>query len=220
MPSRGLNRLLWTAILLLLGVLGFKARNNLETIFDRVGKLEIDSVTPAGTISMRWRGKIEAPMKSRIAEAFAQHRGEARTFVLALSSSGGSLTHGAQVVALLREIGETHHLETVVEAGGWCASMCVPVYLQGQRRLADAAARFMFHEVSYNEFWTNEKLAVPESATLSETDKLFRDYFAPAGVSEHWIRKVRTEMTGGRDIWKTGQELADAHAGIVQEIRN
>ena len=218
MPSRALNRLVWPALLLLIAVLALKTRDNFETLFEGVGKLD-ERVEPAsGTVYLRWRGKIEAPMESRIADAFERHRSESRTFVLSLSSSGGSLDQGASVMRLLRKIGETHKIETVVEAGSRCASMCVPVYLQGQRRTAAADARFMFHEVSFRVVLAKEDIAVPATATARATDKFFNDYFRPAGVTEAWIRQVRADMDGGNDIWKTARELVDDNAGIVQQV--
>ncbi len=218
MPSRTLNRLVWPALLVLILVLGFKTRDTFEVLFEGIGKLDVRPPAAEGTVYLRWRGKIDAPMESRIADAFARYRAESRTVVLSLSSSGGSLDHGAMVMRLLQKIGETHKLETVVEAGSRCASMCVPVYLQGQRRTAAASARFMFHEVSFREVLASEDLAVPATATAKATDRFFNAYFKPAGVPEAWIRQVRTDMTGGNDIWKTARELVDEDAGIVQQV--
>ena len=146
--------------------LGLKTRDNLESFFEGVGKLEVRDVSADGTVYLSWRGKIDAPMESRLAEAFEQHQAGARRFVLLLSSSGGSLSHGARVVQLLRKIGVTHGIETDVAAGSRCASMCVPVYLQGQRRTADATARFMFHEVSFREYLSKDEIAVPDRKSV------------------------------------------------------
>jgi hypothetical protein len=217
MPSRNLNRLLWAAVLIAIIVLGYKTRDNLELYFAGVGTLDVRAVPESDTVYLNWRGKIAAPMASRIAEAYERHQ-NASTFVLSLSSPGGSLGHGAEVVRLLRRISESHRLETVVEAGRRCASMCVPIYLQGERRRASEAARFMLHEVSFMEFSSKERLDVPESATTSATDRLFERYFIPAGVPVPWIKGVRAAMAGGKDVWKTGRQLADEDARIVQQV--
>jgi hypothetical protein len=124
------------------------------------------------------------------------------------------------VVRLLRKIAVTHELETIVESGRRCASMCVPVYLQGRRRRAAEEAYFMFHEVSFRETFSKDELDVPESAKGTATDQLFAKYFAPAGVPDSWIRNVRADMGGGKDIWKTARELVDENAGIVQEVKD
>ena len=220
MPSRTANRLMWAAVLLLIAGLALQTRDNLDLYFMGVGKLEVRVAPEVETVFLFWRGKIEAPMESRVAEAFERHKGAARKYILSLSSPGGSLDHGARVVRLLRKIGETHGIETVVEARRHCASMCVPVYLQGQRRTAAENAKFMFHEVSFRESFSSDELDVPEAAKGTATDQLFAKYFAPAGVPTDWIRKVRSDMTGGNDIWKTGRELIDENAGIVQDVTN
>ena len=218
MPSRNHNRALWGIVLLGLVILAFKTRDNLEAYFMGVGTL--DAVSTTGETSMlhlRWTGRIDAPMASRIAEAFEKHR-NVRGVALSLSSPGGDLDHGAEVIRVLRKIGATHTLETIVEAGSKCASMCVPIYLQGQRRTAAADASFMFHEVSFREHFSKSDLDVPEAAKGSATDQLFSKYFKAAGVPEAWILNVRTEMSGGHDVWKTASELLDENAGIVQQV--
>jgi hypothetical protein len=220
MPSPSINRLIWAAMLALLAVLAFKTRDNLDVFFDSVGKLEVRKDQDTQTVYLRWRGKIDAPMESRITDAFDVQKASSRRFVLVLSSPGGSLDHGAKVIRLLRKIEETHSVETVVEAGRTCASMCVPVYLAGQHRVAAETAKFMFHEVSFREYLAKQNSDVPDSAKASETDRFFRDYFTPVGVPEPWIQKVRADMTGHNDVWKTARELMDEGAGIVQKIRD
>ncbi len=218
MPSRSANRLIWAAVLILIAVLAVQTRDNLDAFYMGIGKLDVRAAPEEGTIYLRWRGQIEAPMESRISEAFERHKGEGHKFVLSLSSPGGSLDHGARVVRLLRKISAAYELETVVEPGRRCASMCVPVYLQGRRRRAAENANFMFHEVSFRESFSKDELEVPEAAKGTSTDQLFAKYFAPAGVPDSWIQKVRADMSGGNDIWKTARELIDEDAGIVQEL--
>jgi ATP-dependent protease ClpP protease subunit len=219
MPSGSLNRLIWGVMLVLLVVLAFKTQDHFAAYFATVGKLDVRAVPGEDTVYLRWRGKIEAPMASRIAEAFERHKAEAHTFILSLSSPGGSLDQGAEVVRLLRRIGEAHTLVTGVEAGAICASMCVPVYLQGQRRIAAADAEFMFHEVNFRDFFSKEAdRDIPESAIGAETDRLFDKYFEAAGVSQSWIRNVRADVAGGHEVWKTGRQLFDENSGVVQQI--
>lgn len=96
--------------------------------------------------------------------------------------------------------------------------MCVPVYLQGQSRRAAESARFMFHEVSFREQFAEKELDVPASAKQSATDRLFATYFTPVGVPDAWVAKVRADMAGGNDVWKTARELVDEDAAIVQQV--
>jgi ATP-dependent protease ClpP protease subunit len=216
--SRGVNRLIWAGLLGLLVVLAIHTRDHFESVFVGIGRLDVESGAEPGTVVLRWSGKIEAPMAARIEQAFERHRREAHTFVLALSSPGGSLDHGARVVQLLHRMAQSHTIETRVEARRRCASMCVPIYLQGQRRSAAETARFMFHEVSFSDFFSDEQVDVPDYAKASATDRLFERYFVPAGVPASWIRTVRSDMTGGRDVWKSAAQLVEERAGIVQDV--
>lgn len=213
-----MNRTLWLIAVVAMVYFGLQAREQIDAVFLGAGKLTV-SEGDNGAVVLRWRGKIEAPMEARLAEAYEAHKDKARMFVVSLSSPGGTLDQGGRVVRLLRRMGETHRIETLVEKRSLCASMCVPVYLQGQRRVADADARFMFHEVSFRESLSDDEIAVPEAAKGSATDQFFARYFAPAGVPDAWIAAVRSAMTGGHDIWKTGRELIEENAGIVQEVR-
>ena len=76
----------------------------------------------------------------------------------------------------------------------------------------------MFHEVSFREQFAEKDIDVPASAKQSATDRLFETYFTPAGVPDAWIRKVRADMSGGNDVWKTARELVDEDAAIVQDV--
>ncbi len=218
MPSRQLNRVLWVTVVVLIAFFALRSQDVIDLAMSGIGKLDVRDDPANGTLYLRWRGKIEAPMAQRIAEAIDKNAGSASTVVLSLSSPGGALDHGAEVIGLLRRIGERQRLETVVESRSVCASMCVPVYLQGEVRQAAASARFMFHEVSFRESLSEDEVSVPDRAIGRATDRFFAKYFAPAGVAPEWIAKVRQDMAGGRDIWKTARELAGENAGIVQKV--
>lgn len=57
-----------------------------------------------------------------------------------------------------------------------------------------------------------------KSAIGVETDRLFDKYFEAAGVPLSWISKVRADMAGGHEVWKTGRELFDENSGIVRQV--
>lgn len=217
MPSRQLNRLLWVTFAVLIVFFGLKARDRLTSYLDAVGTLEV--AEDGGIVRMKWTGEIEAPMAEKLAQVFARHGTDNAKFILALNSPGGSLDQGAEVMRLLRKIEATHQLDTVVEADDVCASMCVPVYLQGQRRTAAASAHFLFHEVSYFEVLADKKSEVPASATQSATDAFFAKYFTPAGLNPEWLQSVRKQIAGGHNIWKTARQLVDEKSGVVLDMR-
>lgn len=219
MPSQNFNRILWAVFAIAIAFFALRAQETIDALWMGVGKLDVRLAREEDALYLRWRGKIDAPMEAKIEEAIAANGSKARKVVLSLSSPGGSIDHGARVIRLLKRIGETHALETVVEKGRQCASMCVPIYLQGETRVAAADARFMFHEVSFSKEFSDDRIAVPEAATNRETDKLFGRYFESRGVPEAWIRDVRAAMAGGNDVWKTARELVEEKSGIVQNVR-
>lgn len=213
------NRLIWAGMIVLLVILGFKTRDHFASYFATVGQLDVRPLPDKGIVYLRWRGKIAAPMASRIAEAFEKHKGDGHKIILALSSPGGSVDQGAEVVRLLRRIRQTHLLVTSVEEGDICASMCVPVYLQGQQRIAAPDAEFMFHEVAYRDFFSNTRdRSVPASSIAAETNRFIDTYFEEAGVAAAWTRKMRAQIAGGNEVWETGRQLFEENSGIVQQL--
>jgi ATP-dependent protease ClpP protease subunit len=68
--------------------------------------------------------------------------------VLFLDSAGGQVEEGDRVIEILNEIKKGHQLITVVLHGKLCASMCIPIFLQGHDRLAARASLWIFHEAA------------------------------------------------------------------------
>jgi hypothetical protein len=100
-------------------------------------------------IVINWKGPVEPPMLKVFQDTFRKLDGDPRRIVLSLNSPGGSVQHGHQVIEELRRAGKMRPIDTMVEAGHMCGSMCVPLYLTGITRAANPHARFMFHEVSF-----------------------------------------------------------------------
>ena len=208
-------RTLWAIFALAAVVFGFQFSTGLDNIFAGRGSLTV--FEEAGTVVLRWRGSIEAPMLARLDEAFRAHRDNQARFILSLASPGGKVDHGADVIRLIKAMQRTHAVDTIVEGRSVCASMCVPVYLAGSRRTASSAARFMFHEVSVTDSETLKRSEVPAVAIQRSTDQLFDRYFRVAGVDESWITDMRKAMRG-RDVWRTAAELVEERSGIVQQL--
>jgi hypothetical protein len=214
MPTPMINRLLWIGML---GVLLALAYTFDVSVYLGSGRLTVQTdPQDERTVILKWRGEIAPPMKAKIEEAFKEHRGRTERFVLSLSSPGGAVGHGGAVIRLLRDIRRTHKLETVLEGNNTCASMCVPIYLQGELRRATPRSRWMFHEVSLRDVVTDEKQDISPADRKRRTDKLFDDYFRPAGVSDKWITATRVLMQSG-DVWRTGDQLMTQSTGIIHE---
>jgi ATP-dependent protease ClpP protease subunit len=179
-------------------------------------------------IVLGWSGPVQEPMSERVAAAFDRYKADPRPFVLVLNSPGGSVEHGRKVIAAIR--GRDHAIDTLVQKAGVCASMCVPIFLSGTRRIADPEAYFMFHQVSLSDGAKDNtkrpELSDAEKAMLSRTvktieahvtDEFFRSDIGIRGVDTVWLARMR-ENISGRDVWISGQQLVDEDSGIVDSL--
>jgi hypothetical protein len=72
----------------------------------------------------------------------------AHRVVLFLDSTGGQVEEGDRGIHVLDEIKPTHRLVTAVLNGKLCASMYIPIFLQGDDRLAARTSSWIFHEAA------------------------------------------------------------------------
>jgi len=181
-----------------------------------------------GRIALGWSGPVQEPMSGRIAAALERYKLDQRPIVLVLNSPGGSIEHGRNVIAAIRAQGRA--IETLVEKAGVCASMCVPIFLAGSKRMADPDAYFMFHQASLNngasdnmkrkELSASEKAAYAQTVRVIETratDDFFRNDIGIRGVNRAWLARMREKIVG-RDVWMSGQQLVDEGSGIVDRL--
>src|SRR5436190_24288850 len=191
-------------------------------------------------IVLGWSGPVQEPMSERVAAAFDRYKADRRRLVLLLNSPGGSIEHDRKVVAAIRA--RDRAIDTLVQKAGVCGSMCVPIFLAGAERIADPEAYFMFHQASLtssvretlkqtvkeNVREDNKRQQVPasEEAAYSQTlkaietqvtDDLFRNDIGIRGVNTAWLAGMRKKISG-RDIWMSGQQLADERSGIVDRL--
>jgi hypothetical protein len=168
------------------------------------------SKTDPDTLIMLWSGTIAAPMSAQISEVFEQKRHQTRRVVLKLDSVGGSVNEGERAIEVLRNITRTHRLETVVEQGRMCGSMCVFIYLQGQQRTAALSSLWLFHEISKVDPKTKQVVSLKRAPWEALVDK----YYPAAGVSSEWTARMKPN-TIKSDYWQTGADLVNDHSGIV-----
>src|SRR5215470_16535820 len=179
------------------------------------GELKVGlSSTGANTVVLTWTGPMMAPMANQIRDAFESRKHQARRFLLRVSSYGGSVAEGERVIEVLRSIKATHELETTVMQGDVCASMCVFVYVQGQKRYGALTSSWLFHEVSHADPVTKQTTRLDRAAW----ERLVDTYLRPAGVSDAWIADLKPR-TVNSDYWQTGADLVRANAGIIHEPR-
>jgi ATP-dependent protease ClpP protease subunit len=179
-------------------------------------------------IVLGWSGPVREPMSERVAAALDRYKADQRRLVLILNSPGGSIEHGRRVVAAIRARGRA--IDTLVQKAGVCASMCVPIFLAGTKRMADPEALFMFHQASLNssvrenikrqEFSASQEVIFSQAVEAIETqatDDFFRNDIGIRGINMVWLARMR-EKISGRDVWMSGQQLADEGSGIVDHL--
>jgi ATP-dependent protease ClpP protease subunit len=101
-----------------------------------------------GTLYIDWSGPIVAGMADDLRAALGKYETTLNRVVLFLDSAGGQVEEGDRVIEALNEIKLRRQLVTVVPHGKLCASMCIPIFLQGEDRLAARASVWIFHEVA------------------------------------------------------------------------
>lgn len=130
---------------------------------------------------------------------------------LSLDSPGGISTAGDRVVEVLKKERKAGRVvKSVVANGMKCASECLEIYLQAEKRSAGPAAAFMFHGPS--PWYTN----VPD-ATRS---KILVQSYIDAGVSKEWLDQISAlgVFTLPDEYWMAGIELFDQHTGVVNNM--
>jgi ATP-dependent protease ClpP protease subunit len=161
-----------------------------------------------GILEIEWSGLIVAGVADELRTSVAKYGTALKRVVLFLDSAGGQVDEGDRVIAVLNEIKQGHRLATVVPHGKLCASMCIPIFLQGDDRFAARASLWIFHEASQPQANGGQR------TDMTETWRLFRKYYGSAGVSMHWLKSI-APMIKGADLWQTGGDLIDAKTGII-----
>lgn len=168
-------------------------------------------------VVFQWSYAVLAPMAQRFSDAFDAWSDRADRIVIVLNSPGGSVAEGGAVIAQIERMKRTHRVDTRVGRFGVCASMCVPIYLRGEKRTAAASARFMFHEPSTVDALTDEEVEIPAFEQRMDAERLFKRYFENSGMNAAFAAKLKVEMAQG-DVWFTSRELLAEDANVIQEI--
>ena len=180
-------------------------------------------------VVMVWNGAVEPPMKQRFEEAFRALGSEPKRVLISWNSPGGRVDHGHEVFDVIQAAARVHYIDTTVDAGKICASMCVPLYLSGMERTAHPNARFMFHEVilklkpeaeravrQLKAYAPDMVAGVQREAVSHFTDRLFEDGFE-SKLDNRWLSQLRGRIKG-RDVWLTGRQLVQEKSGVVDKL--
>lgn len=209
------NRAAFALTIALFAALAFFALKSGRAIYETGPQLRVHE--EGGAVVFAWDKAVEAPMAHRFREAFDAWKDRTDRIVIDLQSPGGALVEGRAVIGEIERMRATHRVDTRVAAGATCASMCVPVFLAGEDRVAAPTSRFMFHEPSSVDFITDEKVRKPAFERRRDAERFFERYFTRSPMNAQWREKLREDWKG-RDIWKTGEELVAEESGVVTRL--
>ncbi len=201
----------WKAARAALALLAISSGAGAAPGFDETAKFRFGRMKGHDDVLvMAWKGAVRKGISQKIRAAFEKHKDAITTVELRLDSTGGSVKEGERVIEVLRDIKRTHKLITAVAAGKRCASMCVFIYAQGQRRLAAPASLWLFHEASK---FNKDRTRIVELNRELWLD-LIELYLVPAGVNTDWVEKlkVRADQT---DVWISGSDLLRDGSNLI-----
>lgn len=170
-----------------------------------------DRAIAEGTLVARWKGPIDHPLASRLATLVSDVEGRYGIVLLDLDSEGGRLAHVRDVLRALAELRRKADLQTRVAHGARCLSACIPVFMQGRRRIAGGASAWLLHGACAA--YTN----VPAAQGTREYLAILRE----AGVSDDFLCGLERQgvFTRPGAYWASGYELFHRlDAGIITEL--
>ncbi len=215
MTSAAKNRLRLAATLALFAALGLFAWKSGRQVFETGPALAV--FEEDGAVVFSWPYAVEAPMAQRFVDAFDAWKGRTDRIVIDLNSPGGAITEGRLVIEEIERMKRTHAVTTRVGAEAVCLSMCVPIYLQGDRRTAAPSAVFMFHEPSTRDLFTDEPIDRPGFEQRMDSARFFERYFVRSEMDAAWREKLKAEWQG-RDLWFTAKDLIEQGANVVEAL--
>lgn len=213
-PDTG-NRAGFALTLVLFALLAVFALRSGRQVYETGPVLAISE--EEGAAVFRWEGPVAAPMAHRLRAAFETAKGGTERIIIELSSPGGALIEGRAVIEEIERMKKTHVVAARVRDGETCASMCVPIFLAGQARIAGPESRFLFHEPSSVDMITDETVNRPAFEARRDADRFFTRHFERSAMAAAWRDKLRQDWKG-RDVWKTGEALVAEGSGVVTEL--
>jgi hypothetical protein len=216
--TRSLRRVLAVGALLLVGapVAGAHpfAFDTAKMVGFKVLTAEDGAVTAKDMAVMEYDGPVVFPMAENLREIWGEIKKSSRfhRVVLRLDSPGGTDLHGLEVIGVLREMRHEVRLITLVNEHDLCASMCVPIYLQGEMRYAGPATSWMFHGAAKG---------LSNIPNLAATQRYF-DLFKERGIDASFTKFLfdHDYVTSPGAYWVSGYELAGKSNIITKLLPN
>lgn len=96
-------------------------------------------------IGLRYTGPLRAPLADQLRRLLLSSSPAYRHALIELDSDGGDFHLVQEVVAVLSAARARMELTTRVTEGSICASGCIPLFMQGEKRKASGASIWVFH---------------------------------------------------------------------------
>lgn len=160
---------------------------------------------------VRLSGEITPGTAQALAQALSRRTETIDRLLIDLESSGGDLQETERLVALLREVRQGAAIDTLVRQGAMCASACIAIFAQGERRSAGGASIWVFHGARF------PGSGVPSIALTCRYLDLLRE----AGVNEAFLRLLVRQgyVVKPGALWVSGYELFHAYnAGLITRL--
>jgi len=173
--------------------------------------VDLDDGTAKRFAVLKIEGDILPPLADEV-KAALQIVPSGKRVVLDLQSPGGVSTEGYKLIEAIKDAKKTLKIDTFVDNGATCASLCVAIFMQGHQRTAGERSTFMFHGASL------QYAASPDSQSTKE----FLDQLITDGVSKKWIHKLRDSgvFIDPTEYWANGEELYNEKSNIVTALKS
>lgn len=158
-------------------------------------------------VKIYFSGMIRPPFAEQLKRIISSHSNN-KSYLLQLDSVGGSIYETKEAIEILKQLTD---LTTIVQNGAECSSNCVPLFVQGQKRLAGEVSSFMFHGIAIYAV-TN----IPDEALTNEMISFYKE----AGINMDFIDELKKKgvySTPGM-YWMTGKELFENHSLFVTKL--
>lgn len=171
-------------------------------------------ISDPNVVIVNYGGTIDSAMVRDLRKIWTEVGSNQRfnKFVFRLNSPGGIDRDGLDVIAILSEIRQQVILVTLVAERDLCASMCVAVFIQGDRRYASPASAWMFHGAS------RTKGGAPNRKLTNQHFDLFRN----RGIDGRFIDFLfdNEYVTTPGAYWVSGSELSQQSNIITKLLPN
>ncbi|HHZ10349.1 MAG TPA: hypothetical protein GX405_16390 [Rhizobiales bacterium] len=171
-----------------------------------------DNVTiPRELMVVRLTGEITPGTTEDLRRAWSSRGVEIGRLLLDLESIGGELIETEKIIAFIEGLRQSARVDTLVRHGAICASACVGIFAQGERRSAGGASVWVFHGVC------------PPGSTIPSFAATCRglDLLRKAGVKEEFLQMLLRDGYLSRPgaLWLSGYELYRVHdAGLITRL--